>query len=105
MNHEVSLHEYRLNQRIRQTAGTGSHVYEDTEPPSDPLGAAREALAAVMLEIRQRRLKHVTDAALIANARRLVLLVERLEAEVKRRPPWWRRLWNWLCLYGWGMST
>jgi len=91
MNHEQSLHEYRLNQAVRQNAGQGAQLYKDTEPPGDPLAATREALAAVLLEIRQRRLKNVSDAALLSHARRLILLARDLEAET--RPPLWRRWW------------
>ena len=80
---------------MRKNVNKGPQTFEDTAPPSDPLAACREALAAVVLEIRQRRLKDVRDHALLSHARRLMLLARDLEREQEKanRPPWWRRWW------------
>jgi len=93
VRHELSLQERRLLHQARQNAGKGAQQFDNPEPPTDPLGACREALAVVLHEMRQRRIEKATDAQLIAATRRLILLSRDLEREQEKanRPPWWRR--------------
>ncbi len=93
-----SLNEDRLFRQVKRNSGQGPQTFQEPEPPTDAAGAVRETLAAVITEIRQRQFSKITDHALLAHARRLIVLSRDLEREKARaaRPPWWRRWWFWL---------
>jgi hypothetical protein len=89
-----SLQERRLFTQAKANAGKGAQQFQEPVIPAEPLPAVREILRAVVSEIQQRRLERITDAALLAHARRLVVLQADLEREQARenRPPWWKSI-------------
>ena len=79
-----SLRERRMFAEVRRNAGPGAHQYDAPVIPAEPLPAVREILKAVVNEKQQRRLTDVKDAALLAHARRLMILQADLEREQAR---------------------